>query len=88
MCRYDERKRGYRGKIKVLVRIAGQMTERIYALLKQDVEILSKVPPGEPPPDPILYDPELHRRHRNGEYRPLKNTPPHRKVLRLPEPTI
>ncbi len=86
MCSYDERKRAYRGKLKVLVRIAGQMTEMIYALLKQDAEILSKVPPGQEPPPPILYDPELHQRHRNGEYRPLKNTPPHRKVLRLPEP--
>jgi len=87
MCRYDERKRAYRGKLKVLVRIAGQMTEMIYALLKQDAEILSKVPPGQEPPPPILYDPELHQRHRNGEYRPLKNTSPHRKVLRLPERT-
>lgn len=86
MCSYDERKRAYRGKLKVLVRIAGQMTEMIYALLKQDAEILSRVPPGQEPPPPILYDPELHQRHRNGEYRPLKNTPPHRKVLRLPEP--
>jgi transposase len=87
MCSYDERKRAYRGKLKVLVRIAGQMTEMIYALLKQDAEILSKVPPGQEPPPPILYDPELHQRHRNGEYRPLKNTPPHRKMLRLPERT-
>ncbi len=87
MCSYDERKRTYRGKLKVLVRIAGQMTEMIYALLKQDAEVLSKTPPGETPPDPILYDPELHQRHRNGEYRPLKNTPPHRKVLQLPERT-
>lgn len=87
MCSYDERKRTYRGKLKVLVRIAGQMTEMIYALLKQDAEVLNKTPPGETPPDPILYDPELHQRHRNGEYRPLKNTPPHRKVLQLPERT-
>jgi Transposase IS116/IS110/IS902 family len=87
MCSYDERKRVYRGKLKVLVRIAGQMTEMIYALLKQDAEILSKTPPGEIPPDPILYDPELHQRHRNGQYRPLKHTPPQRKVLRLPERT-
>jgi transposase len=85
-CIYDERKQAYRGKVRVLVRIAGQLIEMIYALLKQDAEILSQVTRGEPPPDPILYDPELHKRHRNGEYRPLKNAPRHRKVIRLPEP--
>jgi len=45
MCSYDERKRAYSEKLKVMVRIAGQRTEMIYALLKQDAEILSKVPP-------------------------------------------
>lgn len=87
MCRYDERKRTYRGKVRVMVRIAGQLTEMIYALLKQDAEILSQVPPGEPAPPPILYDPELHHRHRNGEYHPLKNLPRQKKIIRLPEPT-
>ncbi len=59
----------------------------IYALLKQDAEITSQVPSGEAPPDPILYDPELHKRHRNGEYRPLKNAVHPRKIIRLPERT-
>jgi hypothetical protein len=66
-------------------RIAGQMIEMIYALLKQDAEILSQLGPSEEPPDPILYDPEIHQRHRNGAYRPLKPVPSQRKVLRLPE---
>jgi hypothetical protein len=66
-------------------RVAGQIIEMIYALLKQDAEILSQVPPGEKPPDPILYDPEIHKRHRNGEYRPLKNAARVRKIIRLPE---
>ena len=34
------------------------MTEAIYALLKRDAELLSKVLPGEEPPPPLLYDPE------------------------------
>jgi len=85
MCRYDERKRAHRGKLKVMVRIAGQITEMIYALLKQDAEILSKVPPGQEPPPPILYNPEVHRQHRNGQYRPLKNTLRQRKVIQLPQ---
>jgi transposase len=87
MCSYDERKRAYRGKLKVLVRIAGQMTKMIYGLLKQDAEILSKVPPEQEPPPPILYDPAIHQRHRNGEYRPLKNAAPQRKVIQLPQNT-
>jgi hypothetical protein len=84
-CMYDERKRAYRGKLKVIGRIAGQMIEMVYALLKQDAEILSQIPQGQEPPPPILYDPEIHKRHRNGEYRPIKNVPRHRKVIRLPE---
>jgi hypothetical protein len=75
-CPYDERTQSYVGKTKVIGRVAGQMTEAIYALLKRDAELLSKVPPGQDPPPPLLYDPEVHRRHREGHYRPLKSTPP------------
>jgi transposase len=75
-CPYDERTQSYVGKTKVIGRVAGQMTEAIYALLKRDAELLSKVPPGQDPPPPLLYDPEVHRRHREGLYRPLKSTPP------------
>lgn len=82
-CTYDERTRTYRGKGKVMGRVAGQMIEMMFALLKQDAEVLSAVPAGEEPPEPILYDPELHRRHRNGEYRPIKETARPRKVIRL-----
>jgi transposase len=84
-CMYDERRRAYRGKLKVIGRIAGQMIEMISALVKQDAEILSQIPPGETPPEPILYDPDIHKRHRTGAYRPSKNTPRLRKVIRLPE---
>jgi Transposase IS116/IS110/IS902 family len=87
-CSYDERRRAYRGKLKVLGRIAGQMIEMIYAFLKQDAELLSRVPLGQDPPLPALYDPEIHKRHRNGEYRPIKNVPCQRKVIRLPERSV
>jgi hypothetical protein len=60
---------------RVIGRVAGQMTEAVYALLKRDAEILSKVLPGQEPPAPLLYDPEVHRKHRQGQYRPLKSTP-------------
>lgn len=87
-CSFDERTQSYRGKVKVIGRIAGQMIEMMFALLRQDAEILEKVPLGEEPPEPILYDPEVHRRHRNGEYRPLKNAPRQRKVIRLPKRSV
>ena len=53
-------------------RVAGQLIETMYALLKTDAEVLSKVPAGKEPPPPLLYDPEQHRRHREGYYEPLK----------------
>ncbi|MGO8949729.1 MAG: IS110 family transposase [Ktedonobacterales bacterium] len=74
-CPFDERTQSYVGKTRVIGRVAGQMTEAIYALLKRDAELLSKVPPGQEPPPPLLYDPEVHQRHRQGQYRPLKSTP-------------
>jgi transposase len=74
-CRYDERTQSYVGKTRVIGRVAGQMTEAIYALLKRDAEVLSKVLPGQEPPAPLLYDPQAHRQHRQGQYRPLTSTP-------------
>ena len=74
-CPFNEKTQSYVGKKRVIGRIAGQMTEAIYALLKRDAELLSKVPPDQDPPPPLLYDPEVHRRHREGQYRPLKSTP-------------
>lgn len=74
-CPYDERTQSYVGKKRVIGRVAGQMTEAIYALLRRDAEVLSKVPPGEDPPAPLLYDPAVHRKHRQGQYRPLKSAP-------------
>lgn len=83
-CPYNERTQSHTGKIRVMGRIAGQMTEMIYALLTRDAEVLSKVPPGQVPPPPLLYDPEIHRRHRQGQYRPLKSIPPPNTITRQP----
>jgi transposase len=74
-CPYDEKTQSHVGKKRVIGRVAGQMTEAIYALLKRDAELLAKVLPGQDPPAPLLYDPEVHQRHRQGYYRPLKSTP-------------
>jgi transposase len=75
-CSYSEKTRSYQGKLKVFGRIAGQIIAMIYALLKKDYEVVSKVPPGEEPPEPSLYDPAVHQSHRQGNYIPLKS--PHR----------
>ena len=85
MGTYDERIKDYRGKKKVLGRIAGQMASMIFAMLKTDQETLSKVPPGEAPPPPMLYDPEVHRRHQEGRYHSLKPGTQPRKILQLPK---
>jgi hypothetical protein len=73
-CPYEEKTQSHVGKKRVIGRVTGQMTEAIYALLKRDAELLSKVLPGQDPPPPMLYDPEVHQRHRQGHYRPLKPT--------------
>ncbi len=57
----------------------------IYALLKTDQEKLSQVPPGETPPPPMLYDPEVHRKHQEGHYHSLKPGTQPRKILQLPK---
>ena len=84
---YDERTKDYRGKKKVLGRLAGQMASMIYALLKTDQETLSQVPPGQEPPSPMQYDPEVHRRHQQGHYHSLKPGIQPRKILHLPKQT-
>ncbi len=71
-CPYDEHTGQRKGRLRIIGRVAGQLIETIYALLKTDAEALSKVTPGTVPPAPVLYDPELHRRHREGHYQPLK----------------
>ncbi len=84
-CSYDERTRSYKGKVKVFGRIAGQMIEMIYALLKKDSEVLSKVSPGTQPPEPMLYDPATHQAHRNGQYRSLKPAQKRETIVLLPK---
>jgi hypothetical protein len=87
LASYDERIKGYRGKLKVIGRIAGQMTSMIFALLKTDQELLSQIPEGQEPPPPMLYDPAVHRRHQEGHYRSLKPGTQPRKIIQLPKHT-
>ena len=74
-CPYNERTGERIGKKRVMGRVAGQMIETMYALLKTDVEILSKVRQGQEPPPPVLYNAEIHRKHREGQYRSTKSSP-------------
>lgn len=72
LCSFDERTQAYRGKGKVFGHIAGRLITLIYALLKKDDETLGRLATGAKPPEPILYDPEIHKRHHNGQYQALK----------------
>jgi transposase len=82
-CSYDERKRVYVGKGRIIGRIAGQMISVIYTLLKKDQETLSNLPPGVKPPEPVLYDPEVHHQHRSGQYHaPASRKEP--KLIQMP----
>lgn len=83
-CSYDERKREYKGKKKVMGRVAGQMISLIYALLKRDQEVLRSTPAGQEPPEPELYDPAKHKAHREGQYRSSKPRRKLGRVIQLP----
>jgi hypothetical protein len=72
-CPYDERTGRYIGKLKVIGRVAGQMIQVIYALLKRDAELVAQVPKGHKLPPPQLYDPEVHHQHCHGHYAPMKS---------------
>jgi hypothetical protein len=84
-CAYDERTRSYTGRMKVIARVAGQMTAMIYAFLKADAELLARTPPGAVPPDSMLYDPAIHQSHRAGRYRSMKPRVPTAPLVQLPQ---
>jgi transposase len=60
-CQYDERKKEYKGKMKVIGRIAGQIIGVIYILLSRDADLVASFPPGAELPPPELYDPSKHQ---------------------------
>ena len=83
-CHYDEKRRTYVGRGRVIGRIAGQMLGVVYALLKSDQETISQSVPGAPLPPPVLYDPEIHRKHRAGQYQSPSSGQRPRKLIELP----
>ena len=84
-CAYDERKKDYVGKGKAIGTVAGRMSGTIYMLLRADAELLATVPPDMEPPDPMLYDAEVHRAHVAGRYVPAKKRPTPARIVRLPQ---
>jgi transposase len=83
-CVFDERTRQYKGKLKVVGRIAGQMLALIYGLLKADQAVLRQTPPGRQAPDPIVYDVKRHQADRNGRYRTIRPQQLRGELVQLP----
>ncbi len=59
-CHYDERTQRYRGKMKVIGRVAGQIIKLIYVLLRRDHDLIAGTDGGQVP-DPEMYDPIKHK---------------------------
>jgi transposase len=83
-CSFNEKTREYTGRLKVIGRIAGQMISTIFVLLKRDQELLASLPPGTKPPEPALYDPDVHRRHCTGQYQAYVHLKPSNIILLPP----
>ena len=83
LCTYDERTQTSRGRGKAVGHVIGRLITLISALLKQDDETLSHLAPGAQPPEPVLYDPELHRHHRTGHYQPLRKSLPENRIVQV-----
>jgi len=84
-CAFDERKGEYIGKNKVVGRVAGQLVTVLFTLLKRDQEVVAQAKGSPLLPEPLGYDPALHRRHRAGLYTAPGAVPPG-KLVRLPMP--
>ena len=83
LCTYDERTQTYKGRGKAIGHVIGRLITLIYALLRKDHETLSHLSPGAQSPEPVLYDPELHKQHRTGRYQPLKKKTPENRIVQV-----
>jgi transposase len=71
-CEYDPKTGKYKHTMNVIARIANQMLSVIYQLLKSDQMLLQDTAAGQTPPEPMLYNPAIHKLHINGKYQPSK----------------
>lgn len=62
-CPYDAKKKKRTGKLKPLSRVIGQIASMIYLFLKKDAEVIATAPPGVAPPEPMMYNKDVHRSH-------------------------
>jgi transposase len=85
-CSYDERRREYIGKKRILGRIAGQMISLLYGLLRADEELRARTPAHEPLPEPLLYDATTHHAHQTGAYQSMKVSARPARIVRLLRP--
>jgi hypothetical protein len=83
LCTYDERTQAYKGRGKAVGHVIGRLITLIYALLRQDHEMLSHLAPGTHPPEPVLSERELHRQHRIGHYQPLRKKLPENRIVHV-----
>ncbi len=83
LCSYDERVQAYKGRGKAVGHVIGRLITLMYALLRQDHETLSHLAPGTQPPEPVLYDPQLHRQHRTGHYQPIRKKLPENRIVHI-----
>jgi len=83
LCSYDERTQSYKGRGRAIGHVAGRLITLLYALLRYDYEVLSHLAPGADPPEPMLYDPAIHKQHRAGHYRPLKSRPRENRIVQV-----
>lgn len=68
-CAFDARTGQHVSKNKVVGRVAGQFITVLFTLLKRDQEAVAQAK-GGPLPEPMLYDPALHRATGRDSIRP------------------
>ena len=70
-CAYDSVLKSYRGKNKVIGRVAGQFPGVVYSLLRRDYDTPNSLDPGQEIPEPVLYNYALHSAYRTGHRSPI-----------------
>lgn len=58
------------GKRDVRTRVINQVVSMVWMFLRRDYDLVASLPPGQPLPPPMQYDPAVHHAHCTGHYRP------------------
>ncbi len=62
MCHWDARTETYKGKMRAIGHISGQICGLIYRFLRQDADLVDASPAEQIPP-PVLFSPDIHLSH-------------------------